>query len=56
MGKFIGALLFLVGLGLLTLALFVPPLLFPQTTGQVVWRSSAWRATSWPVILAQRDS
>ncbi|MGC8838067.1 MAG: hypothetical protein ACP5UM_06585 [Anaerolineae bacterium] len=40
MGKFIGTLLFLVGLSLLTLALFISPLLLPQTTGQVIWRSA----------------
>jgi hypothetical protein len=39
MGKLLGVLLFLIGLGLLTLALCVPPVLLSQSTWTVIWRA-----------------
>ncbi|MGQ9595555.1 MAG: hypothetical protein ACUVXH_13640 [Anaerolineae bacterium] len=39
MGKLIGTLLFLTGLALLVFGLYVPPVLLPQSTWQVVWHS-----------------
>ena len=39
MGKFVGLLVFLIGLGLLTLSLCIPPILLPQSAWTVIWRA-----------------